>query len=64
MSESAKVLRLVCKNDKQFVTARVQLGVTCYAMGRRSDARKNWEEALSLDKKNRTAKMYLAMSAK
>lgn len=59
--ESVKILREACKPGTKYHHARVQLGVTLYAMGKTAEAKKAWNETLKNDPNNAAAKMYLSL---
>lgn len=58
---SLKELAATVENHPQYKTARLQLGVTYYAMGKKKEAAKVWKELLAKDKDNRIAEIYLKL---
>jgi len=40
----------------------VNIGVTLYSLGRKDEARREWESVLADDPDNKSARMYLEMS--
>ena len=52
-------LKLAVKNNAKFADAQIQLGLTLYAMGKKTEARKIWKTAEKKFPKNKTIKMYL-----
>jgi len=45
----------------KYVPARVALGVVLLGLGKKDEARKQWEAALEVDSEHKAAKMYLRM---
>lgn len=54
----AELKRAVADNQ-HFVDAQIQLGITHYALGKQTEARKIWRQALKISPSNETIKMYL-----
>ena len=54
-----KELTEVIKTNPNYLPARIQLGLTHYALGAIPKAIKEWQEVLKKDKHNPAAKMYL-----
>ena len=52
-------LKQAIKDNKKYIDAYVQLGVTQYAAGKKPTAKKTWREAAKLFPRNKTLKMYL-----
>ncbi len=61
LETSVKTLRDACKTNARYAQARVQLGVSLYAMGKLGEARKTWNETLTIDPENANAQMYLSL---
>lgn len=55
-------LRQAIKDNGKYMDSYVQLGVTQYAMGKKSAAKKTWREASRKFPKNKTLKMYIRFS--
>ncbi len=58
-AKAVEELKQTIKTNKKFLEAHVQLGVTYFTMGKRSDAVKTWKQAVKLFPSNATLKMYL-----
>lgn len=61
LQESAKTLRDAIKISSRYHQARVQLGVTLFAMGKKAEAKKAWQATLKVDPENANAKMYMSL---
>jgi len=64
MGDYARALRefeTIKGQNARYVPARVSLGVTLFALGRRDDAIKEWEQALAIEPDHRSVKVYLQM---
>jgi len=59
--ESLKELKSVLKADAHYCPALIQTGITYYSLGKISEAKKNWHEALSKEPDNEYARMYLRL---
>jgi hypothetical protein len=51
--------QLVKQQSPKYVPARVNLGVTLYSLGRRDEAKVEWEAVLAEDPENKSCRMYL-----
>jgi len=51
------------RENPNLVGPRLQLGMTYYSMGRRTDAARQWREVLAMEPDNRFAKLYLRLLA-
>ena len=63
LKDSVSELGTVLCADNRYAPALIQLGVTHYAMGEISDAKKSWKRALESSPKNPYAEMYLRLCA-
>jgi tetratricopeptide (TPR) repeat protein len=59
-SEALDMLLGIVQQDSDYLPARLQLGVTYWALSQFADARREWEAVLDRDPNNRNAKFYLA----
>jgi tetratricopeptide (TPR) repeat protein len=58
---AADELQRALQDRPDYVPARVQLGICCYAMGRRDEAVRQWTQVLQNDPQNASAAMYLRL---
>lgn len=61
LPESLKELKSVLREDARYCPALVQCGITYYSMGKISEAKKSWNEALLKEPDNEYARMYLRL---
>lgn len=61
LASSLKELKAVLRAKGTYCPALIQLGVTCYAMGNHSEAKRYWKQALSKEPDNKYARMYLRL---
>jgi tetratricopeptide (TPR) repeat protein len=52
-------LQRIIDERPEFVAAHLHLGITLYALGRFTEAVREWKEVLRYDLTNKSAQMYL-----
>ncbi len=57
-------LKAAIKSNSKFANAHIQLGITQYAMGKNTEARRTWNAAAKKFPSNKTIKMYLRFTQK
>ena len=50
----------LCERHPQYLTGRLELGITLFTLGRVTEARKHWQFVRSEDPDDRRAAFYLA----
>lgn len=55
------LLRKMRDKQPKNIEVKIQLGIIYHSLARLGEARKEWEEALTIDPNNRSAQMYLKM---
>lgn len=58
---SVKTLQKASRANSKYLNAKVQLGVTYYAMGNAAAAKRTWKAVTKADPKNPKAQMYLSL---
>lgn len=61
VAAAERELLKVKKENPNLVGPRLQLGMTYYSSGRRSEAAREWREVLAMEPENRFAKLYLRL---